>query len=224
VHYFYLDTEAIHSLYAQVQRRFAVERSTSVEKTIGGKLGITAKLKNLFVRTLVGAEFEGSGEVNGSRTWKEESKEIRRIENELGDLLTTLAHTGRPLFHSDLREAAAQLNRNDQPVYVEVRDYFNAPQFMGPDGGVSVEEDGKLFLEKGLGNDYEYGDDYYKRLSFPLVVQASLTKMPEGTFARMSHLGMRLTGYRGNRVPLSLFGIMMKTPGYFMIKPYAISL
>jgi len=220
--FYYLDQEGIHSLYAQCVARLEVERSTTIEKTIAGKAGIGAKLKNLLLKAIAGTDFEVNGEVSGSRKSLEQSKQVVRVENELAGLLKVLEHAGEPTFFTTLSAAARRVRQSSSKVFISVEDRFNAPQFRADSSGGSVITDGFLALEIGVGDDYDYRDDYYKNIQIPVVLRAGVDKMPTGCFERSSHLATYIKGHRGSHFPLRVFGAMMHTPAYFQIKPYAI--
>ncbi|MFN9459194.1 MAG: carboxypeptidase-like regulatory domain-containing protein [Acidobacteriota bacterium] len=81
---------------------------------------------------------------------------------------------------------------------------------------------GVLILRKGFGDDYDYSDDYYRNAPVPLVLHASISKMPSGVFQQSGHLAVWLRGHRGQRVPMKVFGSMTYTPEYYYVKPYAL--
>jgi hypothetical protein len=48
--YYYIDTEGIHSLYAQLVGNPEIEKSTTIEETVKGKGGVNAKLKHILLK------------------------------------------------------------------------------------------------------------------------------------------------------------------------------
>jgi hypothetical protein len=48
----YLDEAGVEALYAQTVDRIETERSTTIAKAVGGKVGATARLKNLLLKVL----------------------------------------------------------------------------------------------------------------------------------------------------------------------------
>jgi hypothetical protein len=222
--YIYLDEQGVESLYAQTVDRFEVERSTTIEKAMVGRAGAAARLKNLLLKALGGPEVELSGEVSGSRRRTEQSRHAYTVEQKLADLTKALQRIGQAVLFLDLSEAARHIGRGGTRAYVRVEDQFNAPQFYFGDGTASVNESGYLILEKGGPDDYEYGDDYYKRSDLRVTLSASVSKMrmSAGRMAATGHMAVFLRGFKGRRIPMGIFGIMSATPDYFQIKPYAI--
>jgi hypothetical protein len=220
--YYYLDQDGIHSLYAQTVANVEVERSVSVEKSVAGKAGVGAKLKNLLLKAIIGTDFEVNAEVSGSRKSMEHSKRVVRVENELAALLKALQDSGDPVFFSRLSDAARKIGNSSAKAFISVEDRFNAPQFQGGAGGRSVIEDGYLVLTKGMGGDYDHRDGYYKNPQIPVLLHAGVDKMRSGCFRGSAHLALHLRGNSGQEVPFRVFGAMTYTSAYFQIKPFAI--
>jgi len=202
VEYIYLDIPGIDSLYAQIVNDVETSRVKTTQKGVSAKVGGGLKLKNFLVRLLSGLEGELSGEVSGSGTITEQSTRVLGIEHKLDRVRAFLGDRTRAVFFTDLGEASRQLQRSDGPVFVDVRDKFNAPQFYGgAQGALLVNADGYLLLEKGGAADYCDQDDYYKRSTAEVV------------FFR---------GFSGRQIPLNVFGSLSGTSDYMQIKPFAI--
>lgn len=146
-------------------------------------------------------------------------KQVPRIENEFERLMNVLQETGPPIFFSDLKDAVRHIGQSIRSAFLILEDRFEAPQF---GSGQAVLDDGVLILRKGFGDDYDYSDDYYRNAPVPLVLHASISKMPSGVFQQSGHLAVWLRGYRGHRVPRKVFGSMTYTPAYYYVKPYAL--
>ena len=112
----------------------------------------------------------------------------------------------------------------DGPVFIDIRDRFNAPQFYGgAQGAASVNADGYLLLEKGGAADYCDQDDYYKRSTAEVKLSASVNKTRGGNImGATSHEAVYLRGFAGRQIPLNVFGSLSGTPDYLQIKPFAI--
>jgi hypothetical protein len=125
---------------------------------------------------------------------------------------------------SDLGEASRHADAAHATVFVKIRDRFNAPQFLSGSGVTLVNSEGYLVLEKGDAGDYDYKDDYYRGPARMVTVSASLLKMPGSSkgMARTGHDAMYIRGFHGRDVLIEIFGILIPTPDYFQIKPYAI--
>jgi hypothetical protein len=90
-------------------------------------------------------------------------------------------------------------------------------------GSDSVNAVGYLILEKGGADDYDYGDDYYKRSMVMVRLSANIKKMRTGgPMAATSHDAIFIRGFGGHHVPLGVFGTLSGTPEYLQIKPFAI--
>jgi hypothetical protein len=98
----------------------------------------------------------------------------RRVERVV-DLLTKYGHD---YFFTSLSEASRRLQTTDVPVFINILDSFNAPQFswrwLGTD---RVSSDGYLLLEKGGAVDYTYSDDYYKQFTALVRLSAGTKNM-----------------------------------------------
>ena len=143
----------------------------------------------------------------------------RRVERVV-DLLTKYGHD---YFFTSLSEASRRLQTTDVPVFINILDSFNAPQFswrwLGTD---RVNSDGYLLLEKGGAVDYTYSDDYYKQFT-------ALARLSAGTKKMMTRAlwGFSLCYFRdfaGCHVPFGVFGILSGPSDYLQIKPFAITL
>jgi hypothetical protein len=146
-------------------------------------------------------------------------KQVPRIENEFERLMNVFQETGSPIFFSDLKDAVRHIGQSTRSAFLILEDRFEAPPF---GSGQAVLDDGVLILRKGFGDDYDYSDDYYRNAPVPLVLHASISKMPSGVFQQSGHLAVWLRGYRGHRVPRKVFGSMTYTPANYYVKPYAL--
>jgi hypothetical protein len=224
VEYIYLDGPGIESLYAQVVDAVETSRTTTIQKGTATKVGAGLRLKNFLVKVLSGLEGEVSAEVTGSRARVEQSTRVQTVEHRLEGVLDFLGKSGEGYFFTSLGEAGQHLQTADGPVFINIRDTFNAPQFYGGAlGADSVNADGYLLLEKGGAGDYCYGDDYYKQPTAVVKLSASLKKMRAGgSMGVTSHEAVFIRGFAGRHVPLCVFGTLSGTSEYLQIKPFAI--
>src|ERR1019366_1241119 len=178
----------------------------------------------LFQQPVSGLEGEVSAEVAGSRNRTEQSTMAHATENKLSHVLDFLTKTDEVPFFNELGAATRHVQRADEPVFVNIHDTFNAPQFYGAALGTSaVNGDGYLLLEKGGAADYSDSDDYYRQSVARVTLSANVTKLrTPGSMARGSHEAVFLRGFAGRKVPLSIFGTLSGTTEYFQIKPFAI--
>ena len=144
----------------------------------------------------------------------------RRVERVV-DLLSKYGHD---YFFTSLSEASRRLQTTDVPVFINILDSFNAPQFywrwLGTD---RVDSDGYLLLEKGGAVDYTYADDYYKQFTALVRLSASINKMTRALPA-FSFTAYYIRDFAGCRVPFGVFGILSGPSDYLQIKPFAITL
>ena len=116
--------------------------------------------------------------------------------------------------------------RPEKKVFICIEDEFNAPQFSGSgDGAENVNSTGYLILEKGGFRDYDNRDEYYRhQLNLPLTLAADVKKLRRGngTMSSTGHDALFFRGFEGLRVPLCVVGILVATPLYYQVKPYAI--
>ncbi|MGO9259664.1 MAG: hypothetical protein ACLQU1_25625 [Bryobacteraceae bacterium] len=181
-------------------------------------------MKNFLVKLLSGLEGEVSTEVTGSRARTEQSIRVQTVEHRLEKLLDFLRKSGADYFFTSLAEASRHLQTTDGPVFVNIRDSFNAPQFYGCALGTeSVNADGYLLLEKGGADDYCDRDDYYKQSSAVVKLSASAKKLRAGNpMGASSHEAVFIRGFGGRPVPLCVFGTLSGTSDYLQINPFAI--
>jgi hypothetical protein len=224
VEYIYLDGPGIESLYAQIVDTVETSHTTTTQKGIAAKVGAGLRLKNFLVKLLSGLEGEGSTEVTGSRARTEQSTRVQTVEYRLASVLDFLSKSGEDCFFTSLGEASRHLQTADGPVFINVQDGFNAPQFYGGAlGSDSVNADGYLLLEKGGASDYCYGDNYYKQSTAVVKLSASISKMRTGgAMSATSHEAVFIRGFGGRHVPLCVFGTLSGTSDYLQIKPFAI--
>jgi hypothetical protein len=222
--YIYLDGPGIESLYAQIVDTVETSRTTTIQKGTATKVGAGLRLKNFLVKLLSGIEGEVSAEVTGSRARTEQSTRVQTIEHRLEGVLDFLSKSGQDYFFTSLHEASRHLQTADGPVFINIRDSFNAPQFYDSALDVdSVNAAGYLLLEKGGADDYCYGDDYYKQSTAVVKLSASIKKMRTGgAMGATSHEAVFIRGFAGRHVPLCVFGTLSGTPDYLQIKPFAI--
>jgi hypothetical protein len=224
VEYIYLDGPGIESLYAQIVDAVETSRTTTTQKGTVAKVGAGVKLKNFLVKLLSGLEGEVSTEVTGSRGRTEQSTRVQAVEHRLQRLVDFLSKFADDSFFTSLGEASRHLQSASGPVFINIQDSFNAPQFYGGALGVdSVNAEGYLLLEKGGADDYCYGDDYYKKPTAVVKLSASIKKMKTGgSMGATSHEALYFLGFAGRDVPLCVFGTLIGTSDYLQIKPFAI--
>lgn len=144
----------------------------------------------------------------------------RRVERVV-DLLSKYGHD---YFFTSLSEASRRLQTTDVPVFINILDSFNAPQFywrwLGTD---RVDSDGYLLLEKGGAVDYTYADDYYKQFTALVRLSARMTKKIM-TRALWGFSLYYFRNFAGCHVPFGVFGILSGPSDYLQIKPFAITL
>lgn len=224
VEYIYLDKSGIESLYAQTVDSVETSQTTTVQKGIAAKGGAGLKLKNLLAKLLIGLEGELSAEVSGSRSHAEQSTRVQTVEHRLKLVLEWLSKFGEDCFFASLDEASRRLRTAHGPVFINIQDSFNAPQFYGRALGTdSVNAEGYLLLEKGGVDDYCHGDDYYKQSAAIVKLSASTKKMGTGgAMGASSHEAIFIRGSAGRNVHLCIFGTLSGTADYLQIKPFAI--
>jgi len=224
VEYIYLDGPGIESLYAQIVDDIETSRVKTTQKGVSAKVGAGLRLKNFLMSLVSGIEGEVTGEVSGSGSMTDQSTSMLAVEHKLARIRTFLSDKAKNMFFTGLGEASRHLQTVEGPVFVDIRDRFNAPQFYGGAQGVaSVNADGYLLLEKGGAADYSHQDDYYKRTTEELRLSASLSKMRGGSImGASSHEAVYLRGFAGRQIPLSVFGSLSGTSDYLHIKPFAI--
>jgi hypothetical protein len=224
IDYIYLDRPGIESLYSQIVNRLETSRTTTTQKGVTGKAGAKLGLKNLVLKLLSGLEAEVSAEVTGSLAVTEQATKVQAVEHRLAALLNYLSKSGEGCLFTDLAGAIRHSSAADGPVFVNIRDTFNAPQFYGrATGSDLVNAEGYLVLEKGGVEDHRYSDDYYKQPSGLIRVSASITKIRGGSgMSATGHEAVYFRGFGGQHVPLSIFGTLIGASEYFQIKPFAI--
>ena len=222
--YIYLDGPGIDSLYAQTVKAVETSRTLTTQKARDTKISAGVKLKNLLVRLIAGVEAEAAGEYGRSKTHARASTRVRTIEHRLQAVISFLKQSTEFRVYEDLHDACRYAKAADLPVFVNVRETFNAPQFRaGAAGAIAVNATGYLLLEKYAATDYRYNDDYFKAPSAPVKMSANVAKMRGGgPIGASSHEARYFAGYAGRDVPLSVFGTLAATPQYFQIKPFAI--
>lgn len=189
VAYLYLDGPGIDGLYAQTVDRIELEYSTSIERALSGKIGATARLRNLLIKFLGGPEIKINGEISGSRKRTENSRQSQSTEQRLASLIAALKGVGEPALFSDLATAARHANSKGTTVFLSAEDEFNAPQFYSSDGPNLVSIEGYLLLEKGGADDYDDREDYDKRqLDRPLRRLLPGTPDMPGEILRQDHI------------------------------------
>ncbi len=223
VEYIYLDGPGIESLYAQIVHDIETLHTKTTQKGISAKAGAGLKFKNYLVKLLSGLEGELSAEVSGSGTITEQSTRVIAVEHKLARIRTFLSD-GKELFFTDLGEASRQLQRADGPVFIDIKEKFNAPQFYGGARGAAlVNADGYLLLEKGGAADYCDQDDYYRRPTAVVKLSANISKMRSGSvMGATSHDAIFFRGFSGRQIPLNVFGSLTGTSDFLQIKPFAI--
>jgi hypothetical protein len=219
-----MDRPGIESLYAQIVDNVETSRVTRAQKGASAKGRAGLQLRNLLIKLLSGVECEVSAEVEGSRMYTEESTSVQAIEHKLSKVLAFLAESGDDIFFTDLGNAIRRVRSVGEPVYISVRDKFNAPQFYGCGPGTDiVNTAGHLLLEKGGAMDHDDGDNYYKSPAELVKLSAGIEKMRgSGRMGAASHEAIFLRGHQGRHVPLGVFGTLFSAFDYFQIKPYAI--
>jgi hypothetical protein len=224
VEYIYLDTPGIESLYAQIADSVETAHTTTIQKGVAAKATGGLRLKHFLVKLLSGLEGEVSAEVARSGARTEQSTSVQAIERRLEQILTFLSGPGQSYYFTSLGEASRHLQAADGPVFINIRDKFNAPQFYGGSQGTdAVNVAGYLLLEKGGAADYHYADDYYKQPTAMVNLSASIGKMRTGgAMGASSHEAVFFRGFAGRRVPLCVFGTLSGTSEYLQIKPFAI--
>jgi hypothetical protein len=224
VEYIYLDGPGIESLHAQIVDAVETSRTMTTQRGVAAKVGAGLRLKNFMVRLLSGLEGEASAEVTGSRAQTEQSTRVQTVEHRLERVINFLSESGGDCFFTNLSDASRCLQTADSPVFINIHDSFNAPQFYGGAlGADAVNATGYLLLEKGGADDYSYGDDYYKQSTAAVKLSASVEKMrAKGAMGATSHEAVFIRGFAGRHVPLCVFGTLSGTSDYMQIKPYAI--
>jgi hypothetical protein len=224
VEYIYLDGPGIESLYAQIVDTVETSRTMTTQRGVAAKIGAGVRLKNFVVKLLSGLEGEISAEVTGSRARTEQSTTVQTIEHRLESVIGFLSESGDDYFFTKLADASRRLQTADGPIFINIRDNFNAPQFYGRAlGADSVNATGYLLLEKGGTGDYNYGDDYYRQSTAVVKLSASIEKMrTKGAMGATSHEAVFIRGFGGRHVPLCVFGTLSGTSDYMQIKPFAI--
>jgi hypothetical protein len=224
VEYIYLDVTGIESLYAQIVESVETSRTTTTQKGVATKVGAGLRLRNFLIKLLSGLEGEASAELARSVAQTEQSTRVQTTEHRLERILDFLSKSGDDHFFKSLSDAMRRLQAAKGPVFINIRDTFNAPQFYGHTLGVdSVNSHGYLMLEKGGTDDYTYRDDYYKQPTGTVKLSASIKKMrTKGVMGATSHEAIYIRGFHGRQVPLCVFGTLSGTPDYSQIKPFAI--
>ena len=224
VNYIYLDAAGIESLLAQTTEWLETERSTAVESTGTGRVGVTGRLKSFILKAVGGPELEVDAEIGASQKNIQQGKQLQAPEQKLAIVISGLEKIGKPILFSDLVEASRAADGSGESVFVNVREQFNAPQFQPHRGIGAVNQDGYLLLELGTAGAYRYGDDYYKKPNRVVTLSANISKMPTSArgMSGTGHDAVFFRGFNGRDVPLGVFGILTATPNYYQIKPYAI--
>ena len=88
---------------------------------------------------------------------------------------------------------------------------------MDTEAAIQSKEKGYVLLEKGMVDDYDERDDYYKNPTIAVSICAGMAKI-----GLTGHFVRYMQGHHGRNIPLSVFGAMVHTPAYFQIKPYVI--
>jgi hypothetical protein len=138
--------------------------------------------------------------------------------------------------YSDLGQAAREAQEFGSQ-YVIIKEKFNLPQsYVGIEGVNSANASGYLELEIGQppqgGFDsscvdrYDPSDSYFKTMAVPRITfSASLSKFKDTPFGYMkpgSHMARYFGGYRGQGVPLGVFGELCPNVEFLHLKPFAI--
>ncbi len=223
VAYIYVDGAGIESLYAQIVDSVETSRTTTTQQGVTGKVGAGLRLKNFLVKLVSGLEGEVSTEVTGSHARTEQSIRVETVEQRLKAVVDFLSKSGDSYLFTSLSEASQRLKTAGNPIFIDIRDKFNAPQFYRGCGVDSVNAEGYLLLEKGGTADYSYDDDYYKQPTALVKLSVSVAKMRNGGAMRLSsHEAVIFRGLAGRHVPLSVFGSLRGTSDFLQIKPFAI--
>lgn len=226
--FIYLDVDGIESLHAQTVDRLETEFTRSAEKGKGGRIGARIGIGQA-LRVLLGlAEINAETELSLSGKRIEQVKSHLTTEHKLAALLRYLNTLKGDRFFDDLASAAQRCSKTGEPVFINVEEKFNLPQFYpGQDGVAAANQLKAVLFEIGAPpDDYDYSDRYFKAMKLRIVMSASLAKFPRLANGSMNYTGhdtILFTGHNGKNVPLNVFGYLISVKEiFYQIKPYAI--
>lgn len=227
--YIYLDTDGIDSLYAQTVDRLEIEFTQSHERDKSGKvkgnIGIGKLLGTIIGLADIGAETELS--ISGKQV--NEAKMRFTLEQKLSALINYLEKLDGIEYFQQLSQAAIQVEKRNQGVFIKVSENFNMPQFFqGEDGVENVNRDQSIaFVIGQTDSDHDFTDTYFKKTQYTFLMMASLSKATRSRneMHQMGHDAMFFRMLKGKNVPLNVFGFLIPLSKYtYQIKPYAISI
>jgi hypothetical protein len=220
--YLYLDSEGIESLYAQTTDRVETELTESRTKEGRGGVGLKVGFGNLLTGLLGLKEVAADTKLEMVHSQIEQAKSRLSIEHKLQALSKYMIRAGQCL--EDLTKAAESASEPGQPIFIQVAEKFDAPDFFAGKMDYEAINSSKAIVFT-RGGQYEPSDSYFKKPSFRFTMPASLEKFPrlKGFMGITSHEAIAFRGFGGKNIPLGIFGYLIryKSP-VCQIKPYAI--
>jgi hypothetical protein len=218
--YIYLDRDGIESLYAQITKGIEIELVESRSREGRGQVGLRASFGNLLTSLLGIKELGANTEIEAVHGYVEAAKTKLTVEHKLERLTEYLTKTKR--CFGSLDEAASNSSKGEM-AYVNAVEKFNAPDFYSGQRNVrAINESGAIVFN--VDKNYDSSDGYFKKGTFSFVMTAGLRNFTRiaGGMAFKSHEAIMFSGFRGENIPLGVFGYVMRYSDLAcQVKPYA---